>query len=96
MTSVEDLSAPTCDGMAAPEFCSGLAIVSRHPLNNVQFFGFSNHGDAFWDYEYFLRRGLGVATIEMGPGHTVVIVVTSLASIDYNFWYKSGNYWKLM
>jgi len=88
MTSVEALSAPTCDGMAAPEFCSGLAIVSRHPLNNVQFFGFSNHGDAFWDYEYFLRRGLGVATIEMGAGHTVVIIVTSLASIDYNFWYR--------
>lgn len=88
MTSVEDLSAPTCDGMAAPEFCSGLAIVSRHPLINAKFFGFSNHGDAFWDYEYFLRRGLGVATIEMGPGHTVVVVVTSLASIDYNYWYR--------
>ena len=88
MTSVEDLSAPTCDGMAAPEFCSGLAIISKTPIKNVQFFGFSNHGDAFWDYEYFLRRGLGAATIELGPGHTVVVIVTSLASLDYNYWYR--------
>ena len=77
-----------CDGVAAPEFCSGLTIVSKHPIKNVEFLPFTDHGDFFWDYEYFLRRGAGVVTLEPRPGHTVAVVVTSLASIDYNYWYR--------
>ena len=77
-----------CDGVAAPEFCSGLTVVSKHPIKNVEFLPFTDHGDFFWDYEYFLRRGAGVVTLEPRPGHTVAVVVTSLASIDYNYWYR--------
>ena len=35
MTSVGDLSLPSCDGVIAPEFCSGLAVVSRFPILEV-------------------------------------------------------------
>ena len=88
MTTIEQLNAANCDGMAAPEFCSGLAIISKHPIKNVQFLSFTDHGDFFWDYEYFLRRGAGLVTLEPRPGHTVDVMVTSLASIDYNHWYR--------
>ena len=36
-TSVGDLSLPSCDGVIAPEFCSGLAVVSRFPILEVPF-----------------------------------------------------------
>merc|ERR1719154_849360 len=57
MTGVGQLAMRSCDGLAAPEFCSGLAIISRYPFKDPEFLSFTNHGDAFWDYEYFLRRG---------------------------------------
>jgi len=88
MTSVGQLALQSCDGLAAPEFCSGLAIVSRYPFEDPEFLSFSNHGDAFWDYEYFLRRGAGRIRIEPSPGLTVDVIVTSFASIDYNYWYR--------
>lgn len=88
ITNVGDLADEKCDGVAAPEFCSGLTVVSKHPIKNVEFLPFTDHGDFFWDYEYFLRRGAGVVTLEPRPGHTVAVVVTSLASIDYNYWYR--------
>jgi len=88
MTKVNDFADSNCDGVLAPEFCSGLAIISKHPIKNMQFLSFTDHGDLFWDYEYFLRRGAGMVTLELSPGHTVDVVVTSLASIDYNYWYR--------
>jgi len=88
MTKIYDLADSNCDGVLAPEFCSGLAIISKHPIKNMQFLSFTDHGDFFWDYEYFLRRGAGMVTLEPSPGHTVDVVVTSLASIDYNYWYR--------
>jgi len=90
MTKVSDFAANNCDGVAAPEFCSGLTIVSKHPIKDLQFLPFTDHGDFFWDYEYFLRRGAGLVTLEPSPGHTVAVIVTSLASIDYNYWYRES------
>ena len=88
MTSVADLSLPSCDGVIAPEFCSGLAVVSRFPIVHVDFTAFAVSGDLLWDYEYFLRRGLGRVRVEPVQGQTVDIYVTSLASNDYNYWYR--------
>ena len=90
MTSVNALSSAACDGVAAPEFCSGLAIVSKLPLQQTHFTGFSDHGDLFWDYEYFLRRGVARVRLEPSPGYSVDLVVTSLASLDYNHWYRES------
>jgi len=88
MTSVGDLSLPSCDGVIAPEFCSGLAVVSRFPILEVDFTAFAVSGDLLWDYEYFLRRGLGRVRVEPTRGEKVDIYVTSLASMDYNYWYR--------
>ena len=93
MTSVGDLSLPSCDGVIAPEFCSGLAVVSRFPILEVplhcsqylsslpislnlyefkvDFTAFAVSGDLLWDYEYFLRRGLGRVRVEPVKGEKV-------------------------
>jgi len=88
MTSVDDLSLSSCDGSIAPEFCSGLAVVSKYPFQEVEFTSFDVSGDLLWDYEYFLRRGVGRVRIEPQPDVTVDVFVTSLASNDYNYWYR--------
>ena len=88
ITGVEQLAPVNCDGVIAPEFCSGMAIVSKHKIKDVQFHVFTNHGDALWDYEYFLRRGVGRVRLEPQPGTTVDLLIASLASIDYNTWYR--------
>ena len=90
MTTVNGLSSAACDGVAAPEFCSGLAIISKHPIKEVEFMGFTDHGDLFWDYEYFLRRGVARVRLEPSPGHPVDVLLTSLASLDYNTWYRNS------
>jgi len=88
MSSVEDLSLSSCDGNIAPEFCSGLALVTKFPVLDIEFTPFEVSGDLLWDYEYFLRRGVGRARIEPQTGVTVDLFVTSLASMDYNYWYR--------
>ena len=90
MTTVNALSSAACDGVAAPEFCSGLTVVSKLPLQEIHFTGFSDHGDLFWDYEYFLRRGVATVKLEPKPGYSVDVVLTSLASLDYNHWYRES------
>ena len=85
----------------------------------VDFTAFAVSGDLLWDYEYFLRRGLGRVRVEPIRGQKVRclpscwpvvktlktfciktpafqldnffqvdIYVTSLASMDYNYWYR--------
>jgi len=90
MSGVGELALRSCDGLAAPEFCSGLAIISKYPFKEIEFLSFTDHGDFFWDYEYFLRRGAGRVRIEPSPGHTVDVFITSFASIDYNYWYRES------
>jgi len=92
MSGVGQLSVRACDGLVAPEFCSGLAIISKFPFKSedVEFTAFTDHGDFFWDYEYFLRRGAGRIQIEPRPGFTVDVIVTSFASMSYNYWYRES------
>merc|ERR1719402_1854994 len=96
MSSVEDLSVSTCDGNIAPEFCSGLAVVTKFPVMDIEFTAFEVSGDLLWDYEYFLRRGVGRVRIEPEPDVTVDVFVTSLASNDYNYWYGERQAKQLM
>jgi len=90
ITAVGDLSPASCDGVAAPEFCSGLAVVSRHKILQLEFTGFTDHGDLFWDYEYFLRRGVARLRLEPSPGLSVDVILTSLATLNYNTWYRTS------
>jgi len=87
ITTVNELSLPACDGLIAPEFCSGLTVISKIPFLKVKFYPFDNHGDFFWDYEYFLRRGVGKVQVEV-LNKTVEVFVTSLATFSYNYWYR--------
>jgi len=88
MTEVGDL-ASSCDGVAGPDGCSGLAIVSRYPFIEKMFYGFSDHGDAFWfDGEFLARKGVGRVRIEPKKGHLVDVFVTHTCASDYNYYYR--------
>ena len=72
-----------CDGRVGPEGCSGLAIISRFPFNDVTFDKFSDHGDgakAFIDGEVFVRKGAGRVKIEPFPNVTIDIITTHTAA----------------
>lgn len=93
MTEVADLNNPhqmtPCDGHIGPDGCSGLAIVSRLNLTQVEFFPYSDHGDLFWaDGEYFARKGVGRVRIEPHPNVTVDVFVTHTCASDYNYYYR--------
>jgi len=88
MTDVGDL-ASSCDGYVGPEGCSGLAIVSRYPFEEIKFHPYSNHGDALWgDGEYFARKGVGHARVSPVPGYLVDVFVTHTCAGDYNHYYR--------
>ena len=60
MSEYGDFALPTCDGRALPAFCSGLAIVSKFPFIEKNFFEYSYHGDILKpDMEYWARKGAG-------------------------------------
>jgi len=89
MTEVGQLATSFCDGRAAPDFCSGLAVVSRFPFKEIEFMGYSDHGDAFWnDGEYFARKGLGRVRIEPYRNLTVDLFLTHTCASDYNYYYR--------
>lgn len=93
MTEVHELNNPhqwtSCDGVVGPDGCSGLAIVSRHNLTQVEFFPYSDHGDAFWgDGEYLARKGVGRVRVEPHPNITVDLFVTHTCASDYNYYYR--------
>jgi len=78
-----------CDGKILPTGCSGLAIVSRYPFQEVNFHEFSVSGDFFWnDGEYFAKKGVGHVRIEPQPNVTVDVYVTHTAASDYNSYYR--------
>jgi len=88
MTEVGDL-ASNCDGVIGPEGCSGLAIISKYPLLEIKFHGFSDHGDAWWgDGEYLARKGVGHVRIEPLEGYIVDVFVTHTCASDYNHYYR--------
>jgi len=88
MTEVGDL-ASSCDGTIGPDGCSGLAIVSKYPFKEINFHGYSDHGDALWfDGEYLARKGVGHARIEPAKGYIVDLFVTHTCASDYNYYYR--------
>eukprot|EP00092_Neocalanus_flemingeri_P026367 GFUD01028583.1.p1 GENE.GFUD01028583.1~~GFUD01028583.1.p1 ORF type:complete len:338 (-),score=73.61 GFUD01028583.1:163-1176(-) len=88
MTEVGDL-ASSCDGTIGPDGCSGLAIVSKYPFLELNFHGYSDHGDAIWfDGEYLARKGVGHARIEPAKGYIVDMFVTHTCASDYNYYYR--------
>jgi len=91
MTEVMDLNNPhqetICDGKIGPDGCSGLAIVSRHNLTQIQFFPYTDHG-TIWDGEAWARKGVGRVRIEPHPNVTVDVFVTHTCASDGNRWYR--------
>lgn len=93
ITAVDQLNNPhqwtSCDGSIGPDGCSGLAVVSRHNFTQVEFFPYTDHGDAFWDDgEYLARKGVGRVRIEPHPNVTVDVFVTHTCASDYNHYYR--------
>jgi len=88
MTEVMDLNNPhqmtVCDGDIGPDGCSGLAIVSRHNLTQIEFFPYTDHG-SIWDGEAFARKGVGRVRIEPHPNTTVDVFVTHTCASDNEY-----------
>jgi len=83
MTEFRGLALPTCDGRATPFACSGLSIISRFPLLEVEFNSYTEHGDwkkATIDGEWFARKGVGRVRIEPKEGVTMDVFVTHTAA----------------
>jgi len=85
MTNYSDLAWSKCDGSATPWDCSGLAVVTRLPIRDVQFTTYTVQGtlSKITDGEYFSGKGVGRVRLEPQPGMTVDILVThTIASED--------------
>jgi len=75
-----------CSGYLLPLGCSGLTILSRHPLQQVEFTPFSVRG-SFWSFdgEIFVQKGLGRARILWGPDKlSIDLFTTHLVSYTNN------------
>ncbi len=62
MTGFRQLALSDCEGRIGPDLCSGLAIASRYPLEEVHFESYTEHGDIakmFIDGEWLARKGVG-------------------------------------
>lgn len=82
-----------CDGVAAPDGCSGLAVVSRFPFIEQSFTVYDVHGNCnpfvhLFDGECVARKGVGRVRIEPSPGHIVDVFLTHTCASDYNSWYR--------
>ncbi len=73
-----------CSGYLLPLGCSGLTILSRHPLVEVKFTPFNVRG-SFWSFdgEIFVQKGLGRARI-LFNGLSVDLFTTHLVSYTNN------------
>jgi len=69
-----------CTSFLLPLGCSGLTILSRHPITEVRLVPFTHRG-SFWrfDGEIFVRKGVGMARIQW-EGRTVDVFTTHLVS----------------
>lgn len=75
-----------CSGYLLPLGCSGLTILSRHPLVQVEFTPFKVRG-SFWSFdgEIFVQKGLGRARILFGPDKLAIdLFTTHLVSYTNN------------
>ena len=80
ITEFRDLALATCDGRAAPTFCSGLTVISRFPFVEKEFNSYTDHGKAgemFIDGEYLARKGVGRVRLHPpGSEATVDVFIT--------------------
>jgi len=69
-----------CTSFLLPLGCSGLTILSRHPITEVRLVPFTHRG-SFWrfDGEIFVRKGVEMARIQW-EGRTVDVFTTHLVS----------------
>jgi len=86
MSDYSEMTHGKCDGVLAPDGCSGLSIISRFPFIDQSFTMFTDHGSAshFWDGESLASKGVGRVRIEPAPGHIVDVFWTHTAASDYN------------
>jgi len=69
-----------CSSFILPLGCSGLTILSKHPIVEVRLVPFTHRG-SFWrfDGEIFVRKGVGIARIRWGD-KTIDVFTTHLVS----------------
>jgi len=69
-----------CTSFLVPLGCSGLTILSKHPITEVRLVPFTHRG-SFWrfDGEIFVRKGVGMARI-LWEGRTIDVFTTHLVS----------------
>lgn len=74
-----------CSGYLLPLGCSGLTILSRHPLQQVEFTPFDVRG-SFWSFdgEIFVQKGLGRARIHWADDLKIDLFTTHLVSYTNN------------
>lgn len=87
MTSYNELSSGSCEGTLTPLWCSGLAVVSRYPMEEIEFTQYTQQGSfvkALTDGEKFSGKGVGRVRIRPKEGVTVDIMVTHTIAEDGN------------
>lgn len=74
-----------CSGYLLPIGCSGLTIISRHPLEEVEFTPYKVRG-SFWSFdgEIFVQKGLGRARIIWADDLRIDLFTTHLVSYTNN------------
>jgi len=94
ITNYGDLTNGKCDGYIAPDGCSGLTIVSKYPIEEVQFYLYAycgNPAESLHDGECLASKGVG--RVRITPGNltdvSVDVFVTHTvaappAGSDYN------------
>merc|ERR1712142_361412 len=73
MTEYSALTNGKCDGVIAPDGCSGLAVVSKYPIEEVQFYLYAycgNPAKIFVDGECLASKGVG--RVRITPGNLTV------------------------
>eukprot|EP00088_Acartia_fossae_P053948 TRINITY_DN6163_c1_g1_i5.p1 TRINITY_DN6163_c1_g1~~TRINITY_DN6163_c1_g1_i5.p1 ORF type:complete len:383 (+),score=56.24 TRINITY_DN6163_c1_g1_i5:67-1215(+) len=70
-----------CDGSATPSGCSGLAVVSRYPMKEVQFTIYNDHGPMAGG-EKMARKGFGRVRVSPSENITVDLFVTHTCASD--------------
>ncbi|TRY72102.1 hypothetical protein TCAL_01108 [Tigriopus californicus] len=81
-----------CSGFLIPMGCSGLMILSRHPIEEVDFKPFSKRG-SFWNFdgEIFVSKGVGRARVRW-EGLSVDVFTTHFVSYTNNPNNDNSNY----
>ena len=100
ITGFRQLASKICDGRVLITTCSGLAIISRYELKEVEFNMYTYRG-TIWDGEAFAGKGVGRVRIapradleiDVFTTHTIANSGTSMAN---NTWYRVKQVEELM